>query len=349
MSRVLETIGPDGFGNYEVRWHPEGPELTRVNKHAQGILLPGFVDVHIHGAFGIDFMTASQKDMLVLCDKLSDKGYEAFLPTTVTASADAVRTALKSLPNHPMILGFHLEGPFISPKHPGAQPQEKIAVPPEGHTMWDEVLEHPMLRYITLAPEIPRALDLTSRLMQRRVLVSMGHTDATYDEARVGYEFGASAVTHTFNAMRPFHHREVGIVGYALGNDTLFTELIYDRKHVSKEAARFLFKCRPQDRIVAVSDSTMASGMPPDLEIEMWGLKCVTGPKEVRLEDGTLAGSAITLLDAFQNIAEDFGIEAAIMACCMNPRKALGISGPPRVYVEMDPDFRIVKRYANTA
>ena len=345
MNRILETIGPEGFGNYEVEWNDLGLELRRVSRPAQGILIPGFVDVHIHGAFGIDFMSASESDMTLLCEKLERVGYETFLATTVTASCADVLKALGNLPKNPMIAGFHLEGPFISPKHPGAQPKSSIVAPPEGASAWDEVLNHPQLRYITLAPEQPHALELTSRLMQRGVVVSMGHTDATYDQARAGYEFGASHTTHTYNAMRAFHHREAGIVGYALMNESLRTELIYDRKHVCREAAELLFKCRPADRIIAVSDSTMATGMPSNLNIKMWGLDCVTGPKEVRLTDGTLAGSAITLLDAFQNLAEDFGVEIAIQACCMNPRAALKMTGPPRVYVQLDREFNIVERF----
>ena len=345
MNRVMETIGPDGLGNYEVEFGPSGLELRRINKPAQGILIPGFLDVHIHGAFGIDFMSATEKDMHVLCDKLAEEGYEAFLPTTVTASESDVLKAIGNLPTHPMIAGFHLEGPFISPKHPGAQPPSAIVNPPEGKSEWDEILDHPQLRYVTLAPEQPHALELTSRLMQRGVIVSMGHTDATYDQARAGYEFGASHTTHTFNAMRGFHHRETGIIGYALMNESLRTELIYDRKHVCKEAAELLFKCRPNDRVIAVSDSTMATGMPPNLSIQMWGLDCVTGPKEVRLKDGTLAGSAITLLDAFRNLAEDFGLETAILACCLNPRAALKMTGPPLVFVELDRDYKIVERF----
>lgn len=345
MNRVLETLGPEGLGSYEVEWIPGGPQLTRVNRPPQGILIPGFVDVHIHGAFGIDFMSASSSDMVLLCEKLAERGYEAILPTTVTASAADVLRAVKNLPNHSMIAGFHLEGPFISPAHPGAQPPSAIVDPPEGATEWDEVLNHPLLRYITLAPERPRALELISRLMKRRVIVSLGHTDATYHEARAGFEFGASHSTHTYNAMRGFHHREAGMVGYALLNDALTTELIYDRKHVSREAARLLFRSKPPEKVLAVSDSTMATGMPPNLEIEMWGLKCVTGTQEVRLLDGTLAGSAITLLDAFKNLTEDFNLETAILACCLNPRRALGMPAKPRVYVELDREYHVVHRH----
>jgi N-acetylglucosamine-6-phosphate deacetylase len=172
----------------------------------------------------------------------------------------------------------------------------------------------------------------------------MGHTNATYDEARHGFEFGASHTTHTFNAMRALHHREAGTVGYALSNDALATELIYDRLHVSEDAARLLFKCKPADKVIAVSDSTMATGMAPGKRFKMWGLDCVTGRKEVRLESGALAGSAITLLDAFRNLHEDFGPETAIRACCLNPRLSMGWTQTPRVFLELDKNLEITGR-----
>jgi N-acetylglucosamine-6-phosphate deacetylase len=187
-----------------------------------------------------------------------------------------------------------------------------------------------------MAPELPHALELASRLMERGVIVSMGHTNATYEEARRGFEFGAAHTTHTFNAMRGLHHREAGILGYALATDALRCELIYDRLHVSREAAGLLFKCKPEDRVIAVSDSTLATGLPPGQTVTMWGHECVIGKKQVRLaSNGALAGSAITLLDAFRNLHEDFGAEKAIRACCLNPRAALGISQIKR-WVQLD-------------
>jgi N-acetylglucosamine-6-phosphate deacetylase len=244
-----------------------------------------------------------------------------------------------------MILGFHLEGPFISPKHPGAQPPSAIAAPPVGGSEWDAVLDDPRLRIVTLAPEMPHALELSARLMKRGVIVSMGHSDATYDEARRGMEFGARHVTHTFNAMRGFHHREAGGAGYALLAAGLRTELIYDRLHVSRPAAELLIRSKGPDEVIAVSDSTLATGMAPHLETEMWGHRCVTGKGEVRLADsGALAGSAITLRHAFANLAEDFGPEAAIRACCLNPRLALGL-GEPRVWVGLDQEYSVIGRH----
>ncbi len=335
MNYCATYLGDEGFGTYEVTWS-DPPVFRRVNKAPDVILVPGFVDVHIHGGWGLDFMTASTNQITELSLRLLKEGYESWLPTTVTASADAVMAAINRLPDHPMIAGFHLEGPFISPDFPGAQPAEFIVTPDPVESEWDEILDHPKLRYVTLAPELPHALELTSRLMKRGVIVSMGHSSATYEEARRGFEFGASHTTHTFNAMRPFHHREAGLVGYALMNDAVQTELIYDRLHVSHDAAALLFKFKGPDGIIAVSDSSAATRLDPGQTIEMWGHKAFVGNGDVRLENGTLAGSAITLLDAFRNIASDFGEEAAIRTCSVNPRAALRMKEFPHVFVELD-------------
>lgn len=345
MSTVVDTLGPEGFGAYEVDWDTNPPKLTRVSKPPQYTLVPGFVDIHIHGAFGIDFMSASKEEMNDLCEALVNQGYETFLPTTVTAPLEDVKAALSNIPDNPLIGGFHLEGPFISEKHPGAQPPEHILTPSEKAEEWSEVLEDERLKVITLAPETPGALSLTTKLSQNGVVVSMGHTDATYDEARAGFEFGASHTTHTYNAMRGLHHREVGTTGYALLNDAMRCELIYDRHHVSKPAAELLFKNKPPGGVVAVSDSTMATGMDANQKIDMWGHECVTSPGQVRLaSNDALAGSAITLLDAFRNLFDDFGEEAAIRACCMNPRDSLRLHEPPTVYLKLDSNLEIVGR-----
>ncbi len=343
MTGVYDLLGPQGFGTYEVDLALG--TFERVSRPPKGVLVPGFVDIHIHGAFGIDFMSASREDMLALCRKLETVGYEAFLPTTVTASADDVLKALKSLPDDPMIAGFHLEGPFISPEFPGAQPPPFIAESPVGASEWDKVLDDFRLRVVTLAPELPHALELAARLMGRGVIVSMGHTNATFEEARRGFEFGAGHATHTFNAMRGFHHREAGMAGYALSNDALTCELIYDRLHVSKEAAALLIKCKPIEKLIAVSDSTLATGIPAGQKVTMWGLDCIVGKQQVRVaSNGALAGSAITLLDAFRNLFEDFGPEVAIHVCCLNPRAALRM-GEPRVWLEFDRELKLVRRH----
>ncbi|MBX3112312.1 MAG: amidohydrolase family protein [Fimbriimonadaceae bacterium] len=339
MKGVYSTWGPYGWGVYRVELGGGEAKFEPTGGVSEGVLAPGLVDVHIHGAFGTDFMSADLPSMVKLCDQLAGQGYDAFLPTTVTAPLDDVVAALGSLPDHPMVAGFHLEGPFISPKHPGAQPPESIVV---SDPAWDKVLDDPRLRLVTLAPEQPGGLDLVRRLAARGVVVSLGHTDATFDQATEAARAGADHATHTFNAMRPFHHREPGTVGWVLQDDRAYAELIYDRTHVHPDAASLLLRAKPQDKVVGVSDSTMASGLPAGTPLTMWGHACEVGDKTVRLaSNGALAGSAVTLLDVFQNLAADFGPETAVRCCSVNPRARLQLAAPPKRYLRFGPDLRL--------
>lgn len=334
MSEIIAlTPGEDGLDL--VRFDIETGEMSDIKRgEPEGVIVPGFVDIHIHGGFGIDFMSATKAQMLELTQLLADEGYERYLPTTVTASASDVKKALSNLPQHPMIGGFHLEGPFISPVYPGAQPKEFIINPPEDASEWDEILDDPRLKLVTLAPELPGALNLIKRLSKRKVIVSMGHTNATYDEAAAGHEAGLRHSTHTYNAMRGLHHREAGALGAAMTLTPFRAELIYDRVHVSPEAAMLLIQTRLVDgQVIGVSDATMAAGLEPGSELKMWNLDCIVGDGDVRLRDsGTLAGSAVTLKTVFQNLAEDFGVDVAADCCCYAPREALGMKHHPKVW-----------------
>ena len=341
----VQTEGPDAgkYGLYELA---EGGKLVPTQVASDYVLVPGFVDVHIHGAFGFDFMMSSSSEIVAWADKLEEHGYEAFLPTTVTQSLDAVLTAIDNLPPHRLIHGFHLEGPFISPKHPGAQPPHAILDPVNlNDSGWNQALDHPALRLITLAPERPGGMDLAQRLSQRGVIVSMGHTDATFDEANAAIEVGVTHSTHTYNAMRGLHHREAGTVGAIFLNKTVNAELIYDRIHVSKPAAEVLIKEKGADRVIGVSDSTLAAGLPTGTTLNMWGLDCVVGEGQIRLaSNGSLAGSAVTLDQVFANLLADFGAEVAIKATSLNPRRILKIEGSPKVWLKVDATGRIVDR-----
>ncbi len=333
MNEAVFTIGNHGFGTYHAEIKSGQIHLEPAASTPKFILAPGFVDQHIHGSFGIDFMEASSDQIQIWADKLSELGYEGFVPTTVTSSAEAVLSAVGNLPADDIrILGFHLEGPFLSPLFPGAQPQDSITEIPQGPSEWDEVFDHPRLRVITLAPEIPGAANLISRLHQRDVRVGMGHTNALYKEAESAFRAGAGHSTHTFNAMRPFHHREAGVIGFCLDQSHFACELIYDRVHVCKESAMVLTQCKGSHGVIAVSDGTKASGMEEGTRLTMWGLDVVVGRSDVRLQSGALAGSSITLLDAFKNLANDFGPELAIRATSLNPRAYLGLKSKAKVY-----------------
>ena len=334
MSQLIAlTPGEDGLDL--VRFDTKTGEMNDIKKgDPEGVLVPGWIDIHIHGAFGIDFMSASAAELKELCNTLAEDGYERFLPTTVTAPVEDIKRALANLPNHPLIGGFHLEGPFISPEFPGAQPKQFIQNPPTGDSEWDEILNDKRLKVVTLAPELPGAIELIKRLTKRKVICSMGHTNATYAEAAAGHEAGMQHSTHTFNAMRGFHHREAGAAGAAMTLTPFCAELIYDRIHVSPEAALVLIQTRLVDGdVIAVSDSTMASGLEPGTKLKMWNLDCVVGEGDIRLVDGgSLAGSAVTLRNVFANLTQDFGVEVAANLCCYTPREALAITDHPEVW-----------------
>ena len=334
------ALGSAGWGVYEVSREAGEVSLTaRADQDADFVLSPGFVDLHIHGGYGIDTMSARPEEMIALAERLEAEGYEGWLPTTITAPATDVQAALRRLPVHRSIWGFHLEGPFISPVFPGAQPPEAIIDVPTGPSEWDTVLEDSRLKLITLAPERPNAMGLIGRLASRGVTVSLGHSNATFTEALAGHAAGLRHTTHTYNAMRGLHHREAGCVGFAFYQDDVTCELIYDRLHVSPAAAGVLLKIKPATGVVAVSDCTKAKGLPPGTEVDMWGHTGVVGPGDVRLAGtDTLAGSAVTLRDCFANLWADFGPEVAVRTCTVNPRLRLGITRAPRVHLVWNRD-----------
>ncbi len=346
MSQVRVMLGESGLSTFDFEWHAGQMFVNPTLDQPDGYLIPGLIDIHFHGAFGIDFMTASKSEMIELSNKLMDVGYEGFLPTTITSDAQSVANAINQLPDHEAILGFHLEGPFISPTFPGAQPIEHIKTYDSFSQEWSQILNHPQLRIVTLAPETAGAGKLIAAMTERGAISSMGHTAATYDEAKSAQFLGANHITHTFNAMRPLHHREVGCLGFGLTEPQVSCELIYDRVHVSKEAAQILFKCKGRDKIIGVSDSSAATGLKPGTELKMWGHDCIVHQGEVRIKhSGALAGSAVHLFDVFKNLFDDFGPELAIASCCDNPRNALKLSSEPKVWLDLDPNLQIRQIY----
>lgn len=342
MTECLSALGPQGFGSYSVEWTPSGPRFQPTSQQASATLVPGFVDIHFHGAFGVDFMSASRDELLWLADQLALIGYEACLLTTVTAKREAVEHALANIPDHDLYRGFHLEGPFINQSYSGAQPAEDIVQPDSGD--WDAVLDDPRLRVVTLAPEVSGGDMLVQRLVRRQLTVSLGHTGATYAEADRAFSLGATHTTHTFNACRPLHHREPGVVGAALTNNEVKCEVIYDGHHVSGPCTDILLRCKGTEGVIGVSDSTAATGLEPGTRLSMWGHDCrVETGKVVLAASGGLAGSAASLRDCFRNFVQDFGWETGIRACCLNGRAAAGMTGEPKTWLVFDKDVNLLE------
>jgi N-acetylglucosamine-6-phosphate deacetylase len=299
--------------------------------------VPGLVDIHVHGLHGYDVMAGQGNEVLADMRAL---GIEWCLPTTVTADPVSIQSAIAAIDTRePGFAGVHLEGPFIDMGHGGAQPKEQIRNRPSVQDFFDVVGEYAeLIRIVTLAPELPGAQELIGHLIAADITVSAGHTNATFEQ--LAAMDGIAHMTHCYNAMRPFHHRDAGAVGFALLSDA-YCELIYDRVHTSKEAARLLFELK-RDKVIAISDGTAAAGMADGWRGEMWGQSVVKADGAVRLENGDLAGSAATLADVFKNLWADFGAEIAIGACSATPRRALGLP-EPEMWLMVDDDGTIIE------
>ena len=295
------------------------------------IVLPGFVDEHIHGAAGCDGMDASKEALSALAKALPQEGTTSFLVTTMTDKKEKLIKALSAIRNYEngdgaKVLGAHLEGPFLSPAYAGAQAKEYLLAPSIATFEAFQSAAGEKIRLVTLAPELLGAKELIEHLIRSGVHVSLGHSGATYDEARDAMRRGADCATHTFNAMSPIHHRDLGLAGTALLCDDLYAELICDGKHVSFPAVELLLKNKPCDKLILVTDSMRAKYLPDGVS-ELGGQTVLVKNGEARLENGTLAGSVLKMNEAVRNLASLRGCDftAAVDCATKNPALHLGL------------------------
>lgn len=308
---------------------------TQAPRLAAGGLVaaPGFIDLQVNGAGGVDVMRAGPDDLVRLAHLLPRFGCTAFLPTTVTAAHHRLRAALGAIasaaarPGGARILGAHLEGPFISPEFAGAHDRRFIR--PFLRREWEELQQAAGGRIVlvTLAPDVPENLAAIAELVAEGVRVSLGHTSATYDEMALAARAGATLVTHTFNAMRGLHHREPGAAGAALDLDALYACLIPDGYHVHPAAMRTLVRAKGPGRVIAVTDAVAVTGLPAQ-DYDWEGRRVRFDGTVPRLEDGTIAGSALTADRALRVLVEQVGVSLAEALCMLssNPARALGCS-----------------------
>jgi N-acetylglucosamine-6-phosphate deacetylase len=298
-----------------------------------GMLLPGLVDLQVNGYFGEEFLTAGADGWARVTTGLPQTGTTALLPTFVTAPpgvlAAALRTASALIPARPAgarVLGVHAEGPFISPARKGAHNAAWIAEPTPAAVA--ELLEagQGVLRLVTLAPELAGAMAAITTLTEAGVLVSVGHSDATARQVAEAADHGARMVTHLFNAQRPLHHREPGVVGQALTDPRLTSGLITDLHHVSAQACVLAFRAAP-GRICAVTDAAACAGMPPGrykLGDQPIQLPPGDGEPPVR-DDGTLAGSGLRMDAAVKNMVTiGIALAEAVAAASRIPADLIG-------------------------
>jgi N-acetylglucosamine-6-phosphate deacetylase len=309
------------------------------------ILAPGFVDIHIHGGAGIDVMRVSQGGLPRLNQFLATHGVTGYFPTTVAAPLDQTCTALQRMADaiesaqtshhsngddvQARPLGIHLEGPFLSHKRRGVHPPENLVEPTLDifDRIWQAARGH--VRMMTIAPELPGALEVISEAARRNVCVSIGHSDAVMEQARAAVKAGARHATHTFNAMRPLDHREPGILGEALTSDELTADIIVDGIHVAPEIVKLFLQAKGIDRAVLITDATAAAGMPDgDYQLGPIPVQVKDGRCTIRGEsDGRLAGSVLTMDRAVRNVTTfaDWSLRDAVRSASMNPARVVGL------------------------
>ena len=293
-------------------------------------VIPGLVDIHIHGAAGFDFSDGDAKGLVKMAEFLASRGVTSFLPTAMTLPEDGYAKAAVSLTEADLsgkevltarVLGMRMEGPFLSREKCGAQNPEFLQSPDPEMIGRIQALCGGQVRILDLAPELPGALDFIKA--EKEIVISLAHTNAVYAEAVNAFKTGASHVTHLYNGMRPFHHREPGLIGAAWDSKDATAELIGDGYHVHEAAVRTAFRMMPH-RICLVSDALRCLGM-PEGEYELSGqiIRCTDGV--ARLSDGTLAGSCRDLFEDLKTVIS-FGIPAedAIEAATEIPARVVG-------------------------
>ncbi len=311
--------------------------LTSVRNRIDGeglLAIPGFIDIHIHGAVGADFMDCETEASKRIATYLPSEGTTSYLATTLTHSPERIREAIQvnremmdeEIRNGAEMLGFHLEGPFIHPEQAGAQPLPFIRKP--SITLLKDWFGEQLtnLKVITLAPELDNEYEMIQLLAGRNVIISAGHSKATFEELKGAIKHGLSHLTHYTNAMTGLHHREIGIVGAGLLQDELFCELIADGVHLSEDMLLLLIKIIGPERLILITDSMRAKGLSDgiytlaDQQVRVLGSKAT-------LENGTLAGSVLKMNEAVARMKRlsSWSVQDLVKISSGNAAKRLGV------------------------
>ncbi|WP_368504147.1 N-acetylglucosamine-6-phosphate deacetylase [Alkalihalophilus sp. As8PL] len=298
-------------------------------------LLPGFIDLHIHGANGSDVMDNSVDALKRIAEFLPKEGTTSFLATTITQSDELIESALKQAAAfvemeghtpHADMIGIHLEGPFISTKRAGAQPIDYIKDPDiDLFLTWQNQSGH-LIKLITMAPEQKNGLPFLEEVQKRGVVTSIGHSDATYAQVQEAINKGLTHVTHLYNGMRGLHHREPGVAGAALSHSELVAEMIVDGVHIHPSVVNSTFKAKGANEIILITDAMRAKGL-GEGDYDLGGQQVSVVDGKALLEDGTLAGSILTMDEAVRNMMNYTGcsLRDITKMTAENPAKQLGI------------------------
>lgn len=331
---AVQIIGTTIAGIYQPgeKTPPAGADVV----DAQGNwLLPGFIDVHVHGGYGADFMDAQASSLEAITRFHSSMGTTSILATTMTASREAISDVLESVHSYrssampyAQVVGVHLEGPFINPSKVGAQ-NPKYVVLPQIEWMQDWHEQYPgLVKILSLAPEREGALEMIAWCREHGIAASAAHTDSTFEDIEAAVRHGLSHSVHMYNAMKPLHHREPGTVGAILTTEAISTEIIADGIHVHPACIKLLAAMKQKQNLLLITDAISAAGL-DDGSYQLGGLDVIVKDGVARLKDGdSLAGSTLTMIRGFRYLVEEVGlsIEDVSRYASGNPAKLLGIS-----------------------
>jgi N-acetylglucosamine-6-phosphate deacetylase len=294
--------------------------------NGRGLAVPGFVDLQVNGFGGVDFANADSAAYDRAGEALLETGVTAYLPTLITAPEERLVAALGEIHeggHGPRILGAHVEGPFLSPRRLGTHPPSARRDPDPA--LLERLLAAGPVRLYTLAPELPGALELVDLLVARGIVVSVGHSDASAAEANAAFDRGVGTVTHLFNAMRPFNHRDAGVAGVALARQDVIVQIILDGVHLAPDTVRMVWRAAG-GRLALVTDAVAAAGVSGDGSYRLGDVSVEVRDGVVRRDgDGVLAGSVLTMIEAVRNLhALGVPLDAALAAATAVPARVIG-------------------------
>ncbi len=327
-------------------------------------ILPGFIDIHCHGAYGFDTNDANPEGLRKWAKGIVDEGVTSFLATTLTQSEEVLTNAVSNVAKvveegyeGAEILGIHFEGPYLNKAHKGAQPEEYCVKPNIEQFKRYQKAAHGLIKYITMAVENDEDYALTKYCSQNNVVVSIGHSNATYEQAVQAYAHGARSMTHVYNAMTPFTHRANGLVGGALRIRNMYGEIICDGNHSTLAALNNFFTSKGSDYSIMITDSLMCKGFPVGTKFDFGGQEVVIYPDGSAhlVEAGNLAGSTLNVNKGLKILIEDalVPVNYAINACTSNPARCLHVDdrkgtigvGYDADLVVLDRDYEVVQTY----
>jgi N-acetylglucosamine-6-phosphate deacetylase len=323
------------------------PGSAQVIHEPGALVAPGFIDLHVHGARGRDLMDGTLESLQTVAETLARHGTTSFLATTLSAPDSDTEVAIRGFADHrakiaegACPLGLHMEGPYLNPARKGTHNASYLALPNVHAFRRFVSLSNNNVRKMTIAPELDQAVSVIREAVRLGIQISMGHSDATAEEARTAVEAGATQATHVFNAMRPLHQREPGILGHVLTDERVFAEVIADGIHVHPTVLKLLLRIKGVDRTILITDGLSAVDM-PEGRYPLGDKLVVVERGACRDTDGGLAGSILTLDRAVRNLVDwlDMPLHEALTAASASPARSMGLSNKGIIAPGADADL----------